>query len=369
MLNKEEKALLENEETRECMKIILALAKVFNAEKLVKITSAHISGVSYDNIGDEGLEWLKSIKGKVVVPTTLNPAGMDLERWNEMGISEEFYRKQIEIIEVFKRLGVEITLTCTPYYIHTPKFGEHLAWAESSAVVYANSLLGARTNRESGISALASAITGRTPYYGLHIKENRAPTVVVKAKGDLSAVGYKVGLELPNEIPYFIFDKKVSLDELKLLSASIAASGNIAMFHAEELTPEWGDFEKPKEVVEIEGKIEKGCEPQLIAIGCPHCSKEELDEILRLLSGRKVKKELWIFTSRHVAEESREIVKKLEALGAKVFKDTCMVVSPVTEKFECVMVNSGKALEYLPKKRGVEVSFGDLKACVETAVS
>lgn len=368
MLTEEEERMLENEETKECMKIIVALAKVFNAEKLIKISSAHISGVSYDNIGDEGLEWLKSIKGKVVVPTTLNPAGVDLEKWREMGISEEFYKKQMEILEVFRSLGVEITLTCTPYYIRKPKLGEHLAWAESSAVVYANSLLGARTNRESGISALASAITGRTPYYGLHIKENRAPTVVVKAYGDLSVVGYKAGLDLPNEVPYFIFDRKVSLDELKLLSASLAASGNIAMFHAEEITPEWKDFEKPNEVVEIDGKIEKGCEPELVAIGCPHCSKEELEEILRLLKGRKVKREFWIFTSRQVALENHEVVKKLQSLGLKVFKDTCMVVSPVTERFQCVMVNSGKALEYLPKKRKLNVSFGDLKSCVETAV-
>jgi len=369
MLTEEEERMLEREETRECMKILVALAKVFNAEKLVKISSAHISGVSYDNIGEEGLEWLKSIKGRVAVRTTLNPAGMDLERWKEMGVGERFYKKQMEIIEVFKSLGVEITLTCTPYYILKPKLGEHIAWAESSAVVYANSVLGARTNRESGISALASAITGRTPYYGLHIKENRAPTVAVKATGDISLVGYKAGLELPGEIPYFIFNRKVSLDELKLLSASIAASGNVAMFHAEGITPEWRDFEKPKEVVEIEGKMEKGCEAQLVAIGCPHCSKEELEEILRLLDGRRVNRELWIFTSRRVAEESREVVSKLEALGAKVFRDTCMVVSPATEKFECVMVNSGKALEYLPKKRRVEVSFGDLKACIETAVS
>jgi predicted aconitase len=369
MLTEEEERMLENEETRDCMRIIVALAKVFNAERLVKISSAHISGVSYDNIGDEGLEWLKSVKGKVLVRTTLNPAGMDLERWREMGIGEEFYRKQMEIIEVFKRLGVEVTLTCTPYYIQKPKFGEHLAWAESSAVVYANSVIGARTNRESGISALASAITGRTPYYGLHLKQNRAPTVVVKASGDLSIVGYKAGLELPGEIPYFIFDRKVSLDDLKLLSASLAASGDIAMFHAEEITPEWRDFEKPSETVEIEGKIEKGCEAQLIAIGCPHCSKEELKEILRLISGRRVKKELWIFTSCSIAEKSGEIITKLEELGAKVFKDTCMVVSPATERFECVMVNSGKALEYLPKKRKIDVAFGDLKSCIEAAVN
>ncbi|MEM1578064.1 MAG: aconitase X catalytic domain-containing protein [Archaeoglobaceae archaeon] len=366
---KEKEKMLESEETRECMKILVALARIYDAESFIKISSAHISGVSYDNIGDEGLEWLRSIRGRVKVRTTLNPAGMDLEKWAEMGISEEFYKKQMEIIDVFKKLGVEITLTCTPYYIHSPKFGEHLAWAESSAIVYANSILGARTNRESGISALASAITGVTPYYGLHIKENRAPTVLVRARGDLSALGYKAGMELPNEIPYFVFEKEVSMDELKLLSASIAATGNIAMFHAEKITPEWKEFERPKEVVEIEGKIEKSCHADLIAIGCPHCSIEELKMILKLLNGRKVKKEFWIFTSREVAENAKFIVESLENLGARVFMDTCMVVSPLTEKFRCVMVNSGKALEYLPKKRKVDVAFGDLRSCVENAVS
>ncbi|MEM0202805.1 MAG: aconitase X catalytic domain-containing protein [Archaeoglobaceae archaeon] len=352
-----------------CVKILKALAKIYRAEGFVEISSAHISGVSYDNIGEEGLEWLKSIKGKVRVYTTLNPAGMDCERWREMGISEGFYRKQLEILRVFEDLGVELTLTCTPYYIKAPKLGEHVAWAESSAVVYANSLLGARTNRESGISALASAIAGVTPYYGLHIKENRAPTVVVKAKGDLSVVGYKAGMELPSEIPFFVFDRKVSETELKLLSASIAATGNIAMFHAENLTPEWRDFEIPKEKIEIEGKLEKSCEAELIAIGCPHCSKEELERILRLLDGKRVRRELWIFTSRKVAEEAKEIVEKIERLGAKVFKDTCMVVSPATERFRCVMVNSGKALEYLPKKRKVEVAFASLEDCIRSAVS
>jgi predicted aconitase len=367
MLSYEEVEAMEVDE--KCKRIILALGKIYRADFFVEISSAHVSGVSYDNIGDEGLEWLKSIAGKVKVRTTLNPAGMDLDKWREMGINEDFRKKQLEIIEVFEKLGAEITLTCTPYYLLEPKLGEHLAWAESSAIVYANSLIGARTNRESGISALASAITGVTPYYGLHIKENRAPTVVVKASGDLSIVGYKAGMELSGEIPYFIFDRKVSKDELKLLSASLASTGNIAMFHAEGITPEWKDFERPAEIVEIEGKMEKKCEADLIAIGCPHCSKEELMQILNLLNGRKVKRELWIFTSRFVASESRKIVEELEKLGAKVFRDTCMVVSPITEKFSCVMVNSGKALEYLPKKRMVEVAFGSLEDCIRMAIS
>ncbi|MCS7119116.1 MAG: aconitase X catalytic domain-containing protein [Archaeoglobaceae archaeon] len=367
MLDEDELISLEIDER--CIRILLALSKIYKARGFVEIKSAHISGVSYDNIGDEGLEWLRSIRGKVRVETTLNPAGMDLERWKEMGISEKFYRKQMEIIEVFKKMGAKISLTCTPYYLRPPKFGDHLAWAESSAIVYSNSVIGARTNRESGISALASAISGVTPYYGLHLKDLRAPTVTVKASGDPSAVGYRAGIELPGEIPYFVFDKRVPLDELKLLSASIAATGNVAMFHVEGLTPEYKDFDVPKEVLEIEGKIEKDCYADLIAIGCPHCSKDELETILKLLDGRKVKRELWIFTSRRVAEEAERIVVELEKLGAKIFRDTCMVVSPATEKFRCVMVNSGKALEYLPKKRKVDVSFGNLKKCIEVALS
>ncbi len=369
-LSKEEEEMLnsDDETISKCMEILVTLGKFFGAERLVKITSAHISGVSYENIGDEGLEWLKSLRGKVLVPTTINPAGMDLKRWKEMGISEEFYAKQMEIVKALTDLGAEPVLTCTPYYLRKPKFGEHIAWAESSAVVYANSLLGARTNRESGISALAAAITGRTPYYGLHIKENRAPTILVKIKGDLSAAGYLAGKELKNEIPYFVFERSVEEWELKLLGAALAASGNVAMFHAERITPEWKDFEKPSEKFEVEGRVDKRCDAQLIAIGCPHVSADELRLILKLMNGRRVRKEFWIFAARDVVERSRDVVEKLEELGAKVFCDTCMVVSPASEKYECIMVNSGKALEYLPKLRGVDISFADIKSCVEAAV-
>ncbi len=372
-LTKEEERMLngDDETISKCMQILVTLGKFYDAERLVKITSAHISGVSYENIGEAGLEWLKSLKGRVVVPTTVNPAGMDTVRWREMGIRQEFYEKQMEVLSVFESLGAKLTLTCTPYYLRevNVKYGEHIAWAESSAVVYANSIIGARTNRESGISALAAALTGRTPYYGVHIKENRAPTVLVKASGNLSAVGYVVGKNLYKEIPYFVFDRKVTEWELKLLSAALAASGGITMFHAEGITPEWKDFEKPEEKVEVTGAMKPCDYVDLIAIGCPHTSDEELKLILQLLKGRKVKRKLWIFTSREVAERNADVVAKIEKLGAKVFCDTCMVVSPATEVFDCVMVNSGKAFEYLPKLRNVEVCFGELKDCVEMAVT
>ncbi len=372
-LTKEEERMLnsDDETISKCMQILVTLGKFYDAEKLIKITSAHISGVSYENIGEAGLEWLKSLKGNVVVPTTVNPAGMDTLRWREMGIKQEFYEKQLEVLSVFEKLGAKLTLTCTPYYLSevNVKYEEHIAWAESSAVVYANSLIGARTNRESGISALAAALTGRTPYYGMHIKENRAPTVLVKATGNLSAVGYVVGKNLYKEIPYFVFDRSVTEWELKLLSAALAASGGITMFHAEGITPEWEDFEKPKEKVEVNGSMKPCDHVDLIAIGCPHTSDDELKLILRLLNGRKVKRELWVFTSREVAKRNADIVAKIEELGAKVFCDTCMVVSPATEAFDSVMVNSGKAFEYLPKLRNVEVCFGELKDCIEMATT
>uniref|UniRef100_A0A7C3RMN3 Phosphomevalonate dehydratase large subunit n=1 Tax=Archaeoglobus fulgidus TaxID=2234 RepID=A0A7C3RMN3_ARCFL len=370
-LTREEEKLLEseNETVRRCMEILVAEGEANEAERLIEVKSAHISGVSYDNIGDAGLEWLESLEAELRVPATLNPAGMDLERWREMGIEEEFYCKQMRILRVFERLGVRMTLTCTPYYLLKPNFGDHLAWSESSAIVYANSLIGARTNRESGVSAIAAAIIGKIPYYGMHIKENRAPTIAVRIRGDLAAAGYEAGKMLRDEVPYFIFERSVAEEELKLLGAALAATGNTVMFHAEGVTPEWKDFNVPEERIEIEGKFEKGCEPDLVTVGCPHASPRELEIILNILGGRKVRREFWVFTAREVVMKNQNLVKKLEELGVKVFSDTCMVVSPATSKFDCVMVNSGKALHYLPKNRRVNVRFGDLRSCVEMAVS
>ncbi len=371
-LTKEDEKLLERGDgVSKCMEILVALGEIFGAERLIPIKHAHISGVSYQNIGDEGLEWLKNLNVNFAVKTTINPAGMDLERWSEMGIDESFAKKQIELLNVFKEMGAELTLTCTPYYIQKPSIGEHLAWAESSAVIYANSVLGARTNRESGISALASAVIGKTPYYGLHIKENRAPNILVKVECDCdpAILGYKMGSEIEG-IPIFKFNRMLSDDELKALGASLASTGNIAMFHVVEQTPEWNHFDIPREKVSVDkADLKFECNPDLIALGCPHMSKSEILDVYRIVEkmGGKVKTEFWIFTSRYVYDSMKDVVNRLEKRGIKVFKDTCMVVSPATERFECVMTNSGKALTYLPKLRGVTVMYGSLEECVKRA--
>ena len=377
-LSKEEERLLEsdNPTVAKAMEILVALGEIYGADRLVEVKSAHISGISYQNIGDAGLEWLESLNAKVSVQTTVNPAGMDVIRWKEMGIDEGFYRKQIRIIKALENMGAEMSLTCTPYYFQKVKKGDHLAWAESNAVIYANSVLGARTNRESGISAIAAGIIGKTPRYGMHVKENRAPNVLVKVKSEVrddnaALIGYELGRKLDyNEIPLIELPRKFSSDELKLMGAAMAATGNKAIFHVKGQTPEWNEFEIPEERIELSVEdIEHSCDPDLIALGCPHLSAEELSAIEKMLQGGKVKRELWLFTSRTLAEKQKKLVESIERSGAKVFCDTCMVVSPATENFECVMVNSGKALEYLPKLRRVKAVFGSMKECINAALS
>ncbi len=172
-LTNEEQAMLAGEQgkaTQKAMEILVALGTIYGAERMVPVTSVQIAGVSYDNLGEAGLQFLTEIEqggGKARVLTTLNPAGVDVENWQALGIDAEFAEKQIQVIEAFASMNVITTCTCTPYLTgNVPHFGEHIAWAESSAVCYANSVLGARSNREGGPSALAAAITGRTPAYG-----------------------------------------------------------------------------------------------------------------------------------------------------------------------------------------------------------
>ncbi|MBC7114225.1 MAG: aconitase X catalytic domain-containing protein [Archaeoglobi archaeon] len=379
-LTKEEERILEGEfgETLEkAMRILVSLGEIYGASRLIPISSAHISGASYKTIGDAGLLYLSSLSSKVRCRATLNPVGMDRERWREMGISEDFFEKQMRIIECYRKLGVEDICSCTPYYFQRPSFGEHLAWSESNAVIYANSVCGARTNREGAPGALASALIGKTPLYGMHLKEERAPTVTVTVRDELrdeefGALGYYLGGILRREKPIFRLQKEPTEDEMKKLGAAMAATGAVQIFHIENKTPEASLYPLPDERIEVGREEIKGIlefsDPDVIALGCPHLSEEEIKKIAVLLKGKRVEKDTWICTSREIRERCRKEIEIIERSGAKVICDTCMVVSPLLERYSCALVESGKALNYVPTMCGIDAQMTTIENCIKHAV-
>ncbi|HWS21087.1 MAG TPA: aconitase X catalytic domain-containing protein [Methanoregula sp.] len=374
----------ENGETRQKMlELLVALGKVFGAERLVRIRSAQVSGASYKTIGEYGLAWLSSLDARAVVPAVLNPIGMPRGRWKEMGIEPAFAERQQAVIAAYERLGVKLECTCTPYYLHETSFGDHLAWSESSAVSYANSVIGARTNREGGPGALAAALVGKTPCYGLHLDKNRTPDVVIDIKSDekdwgiarYGALGYHTGKLVGNKIPFFR-GITPNHDQLKALGAAMAATGAVALYHVNGVTPEAKKNQfniSGLEVISIEpadiDQLFTDIPVDAVAVGCPHCSPDELIEIARLLKGKTVTKPLYIFAAQGVIGNNRMIVDKIEKSGARVYADTCMVVSPVMEQYQAIMVNSGKALAYVPDMCGAVTRIGSIEECVAVATS
>ena len=375
-----------------CMKLLKALGEIYEAERMIKISSAHVSGVSYKNIGEPGLKLLEEFASKgarAKVRATVNPGGIDSESWVEMGIPESFAEKQLRIYEAFRRMGFMESLTCTPYEAgNRPMAGEHIAWAETSAQTYANSILGAKTNRESGISALASALTGRTPYYGLHLDEKRKPNLLVEVedmpRGSLwfGALGYLVGEKYGMAIPYFKGLKGGSLEEFKALGAALASSGASALYHIERVTPE---AEKYREVAEKCEKLrvsvsdlskvvkEISAEDNFdcVFLGCPHCSLERIRQIALMVRGRSIKSRLWVCTSKAIYREALKLgyVEAVERAGGKILKDMCLVVSPLKDLgVKAVLTDSFKAAHYLPETAGVKVKLSSFEDCIKAAL-
>jgi len=383
-LDPEDERILAGEEgeTRQKMlELLVALGKVFGAERLVPIKSAQVSGASYKTIGKYGLDWLTSLDAKAVVPAVLNPIGMPRTRWEEMGINPAFADKQQAVVRAYERLGVRLDCTCTPYYLYSTGYGEHLAWSESSAVSYANSVIGARTNREGGPSALAAALIGKTPCYGLHLEHNRMPQVIVRVQGDTrdwsvaeyGALGYHAGKLVGNRIP-FISGINPDRDQLKGLGAAMAATGAVALYHVEGVTPEAVKIPfdiSGLETIAVESEeiktLFKEIPVEAVAVGCPHCSPAELEEIARLLTGKVVTRPFYVFAAQGVINKNTKIVDSIEKSGARVFADTCMVVSPVMEQYSSIMVNSGKALAYVPYMCGGQARIGTIEDCIRVA--
>ena len=383
-LTRAEEAILNGEEgegRQKAMELVTALGKIYGAESLVDITSAHLSGASYKTIGDGGMKYLEDMVAggaKVSVPSTLNPVGMDRTRWREMHIPEAFAEKQLRIIDLYGSMGIRTTCSCTPYTgANVPKLGDHVAWAESSALSFVNSFIGARTNREGGPGALAAAILGKTANYGLHLDINRRPTVVIDADIDgsvfsYSLLGQAVGMSIGTGVPYFR-GIRPQVEEAKALSAAMAASGSVALYHAEGTTPEAGRFDVSgletihigeKELEAAYDKLNVADDVELIAIGCPHLTEKEMHQIASFLKGkRKVRKdvEIWFCTSAEVRDRCLEDVRVMEEFGP-VLADTCMVVAPIEGTFSRTGTNSAKAGNYLPTLCSQKAMCRDISA-------
>jgi predicted aconitase len=384
-LTKEQEGMLDGQQgevVERLFRLLVRLGEIYDAENMIPVGSVQVAGVSYKSIGDPGLEFLQDFAGKgakVKVLTYLNPAGMDLESWEDLGFPGDFAEKQLAIMDAFRRMGIVVAATCTPYLAgNLPRFGEHIAWSESSAVSFANSVIGARTNREGGPSALAAAICGVTPNYGLHLDENRRPQVEVEVEArlntnsDYGAFGYHVGKLVKNKTPYFKGLSGANTDQLKSLGAAMAASGAVALYHAEGMTPEAALMETEgiekinvtqEDLRETYEKLNTGDLPDIVILGCPHASLREIGTLAGKLTGKHLDRPLWICTSRMMKEAAdlMGFTGTIEAAGGKVVADTCMVVSPIEQMgYKTTGVNSGKAANYLPGFCKQSVVFYDL---------
>ena len=383
------------------MEILAALGRIHGARRMVAVDSVQVSGISYGNIGEHGLAFLEEWAGlgsRAVVAATMNPGGADRTLWKSLGYPPAYVRKQERVVAALEALGVKPTLTCTPYQIgFAPLLGRHVAWAESSAVIFANSVLGARTNREGGPSAIAAALTGVTPEHTLHTGEGRLPTRIVEVKcpvptgADAGALGYLIGRLVSEDphggVPYITGAVPPNgvgrINWLKALGAGMASAGSVGLFHLEGVTPEAIadgtrlsaaakarsaiDSLAPAKKALFSGKGPIDC----VVVGCPHASAEDLTRILALLGNRKAKIPFWIFTAQGIREQSQAngISAALERRGASLLADTCMVVAPLAELgIRTVATDSAKASFYLPSHHQAKVYFGSLEENVEAAV-
>lgn len=367
------------------MRILVKLGELFGATKLIPIESAHIAGVSYKTLGDAPIEFLEAIvkaEGKAKTASTVNPAGFDYRYLKEMAVTQNIREKQLRIIELYKKMGIKPALTCTPYYIECPTRGSHLAWAESSAVVYANSILGSWTNREGGPSAIASALIGKTPNYGLHKPENRRPTIRVKVdsclenESEYGALGLHLGRILRDKIPLIEGLPEWRDEELKQLGAAMAASGMTSMFLPCHKCPKHSASLETipiskKEIEETAEKLSTTAErPDLVFIGCPHCSANEIKTVAGMLDGKKIREylKLWVCTSEYIREKTANYVSIIENAGGRVMSGMCTIVSWIEAMgVRTLMTNSAKTAYYAPTMNKVKVRFAPLRECIASA--
>jgi predicted aconitase len=383
------------------MRIVADTARLMGAERLIPIASAHIDGALYH--GDSGTLFAEKLvegQSKVKVRSTLNVGALDLVGCSKQRLPPAERDMAKRMMLAYEKMGCEPSWTCSPYQAgHRPALGSDVAWGESNAVVFCNSVLGARTNRYGDFLDIACAIVGYAPDYGLHRIENRRARVVADVSGLSEALrradvfypvlGTWFGLEMVNSIGVVDglqgFAKE---DHLKAFGAAAASSGGVGLFHIAGVTPEAPNVETalqghaPEKTINVTAAMVLGALKRLsttsenhidaVAIGSPHLSLDEVNELEALIRGRKLAKPIYACTGRHVIRpiEASGQRAALEKLGVIFVADTCVVVTPILpEGGGVLMTNSGKFAHYAPGNTGYAVQYGSLKDCVESAVS
>ena len=384
------------------MSILLRMARIQGAERLLSIEGAHIDSTLY--MGQATLEFaerLANLGAKVSVPTTLNVSGVDVASWHDWAVPAEWAEQARRQMVAYQSMGAEPTWTCAPYQTKfKPSFGQQIAWGESNAIVFANSVIGARTERYPDLLDICGAITGRVPAVGLHLKQNRLGEVLLQledipealqaADSFYPVLGHLMGKLAGVRIP--VIDGLTvtpTEDQLKALGAAAASSGSVAMFHWVGVTPEAPDLEtalgarQPVNFERInmerlqEARAEltthEGAQLDMVVLGSPHFSIQEFAQLAPMLEGeqRAPDVEFLVTSSRAMAAlaEKAGFLQSLREFGGKVTLDTCILTTPMLpDDISILMTNSAKYAYYAPGLLGTQVVFGSTQDCVRSAV-
>ncbi len=382
------------------MRILVRTAEAMDARELLDVTSAHIDGCLYH--GRAGLDFAMRLAdggARVSIPTTLNVSSLDLLHPELVHLDRDTAEDARSMMDAYVAMGCRPTWTCAPYQLPArPALGEHVAWAESNAIVFANSVLGARTGRYGDFIDICCAITGRAPAAGLHLDEERRATTVFRVgalpealladEAAYAAIGHLVGRRTGNAVPAIVgLPPTTTEDHLKALGAAAASSGAVAMFHAVGVTPEaptletaTGDADPLLDVgVGLEdlraardelSTVEVGAAVGSVSLGTPHCSAVELRRLAELVEGRRLAVPCYVNTGRDVLAEASDVADALRASGVTIVTDTCTYITPIIQRTDTpVVTNSGKWAWYAPGNLGFDVAFATLEECVDSAVT
>lgn len=388
--------------TRMAMSILVRMAEISGAVALLDISGAHIDSTVY--IGEAGLEFAEKLAGlgaRVSVPTSLNVSGLDEHHWREWAVPNEWARQAHRQMLAYQSMGTVPTWTCAPYQTEMrPSFGQQIAWGESNAIVFANSVIGARTERYPDLFDICCAITGRAPAIGLHLTENRAgemlfrlidiPTELQLSDDFYPVLGHFIGKESNDRIPVIEGMGLVpNEDHLKALGAASASSGAVALFHMIGVTPEAPTFEaafqgnQPARIIDVTMDMLRAARKELthtdsdrldmVVLGSPHFSLAEFRLLAPLVAGRQKHTDVkFLVTSSRAMTQLADKAGLLEPLrnfGAQLTVDTCILTSPMLPgEIENLMTNSAKFAYYTPGLLGRKIAFGSLKDCVNSAV-